>query len=235
MARRDKVREEARFARGEVGVDGQDTEVEERDEAEVEKEKAREQLLRGGTWLGRELLTWLLWKSDAGEALATHEKSPLTVLFVGRVLLRGLSGEVTELSAKGAMAPYSEQVRRALDQGLLVHSARLRFTLGERVWEGSLDAEFLDARSVKLPELLTEEDDDRLTERLELAEQLSAMVETLCSTFLSVRTSRSWSRQQVPAMKEWMQAAPGEAARAKSGGDAKGQLLQRAARVRAVP
>ena len=224
MGRREQAREEAAFLRGDVGVDGQSTHGEEtKGAAELERDKAREQFVRGRTWMGREFLTWLLWKSESGEALVAFEGTPLEVLFAGRVVLRGLHGEVSELSAKGPLAPYSEQVRRALDAGLLLHSARLRFSLGERSWEATLDAEFLDVRSAKLPELLTEEEDDRQAERLELADQLSRMIDALVRGFLEVRAAKSWSKQVVPAMKRWM-----------SGEERGTGLLERARRVKAT-
>lgn len=220
MGRREQAREEAAFLRGDVGVDGQATEQEQKDVAEVERDKAREQLLRGGTWLGREFLTWLLWRSEPGEALLTHEDHDLVALYVGRVILRGVHGEVVELAAKGTLAPYSTHVRRALADGLLVHTARLQLTHGERVWEATLDAEHLDIRSAKLPELLTEEEDDRLTERLDLVDQLSAMLDALVAEFIGQRKSRAWAKTIVPAMQEWMR---GEAAD-------KGSTLERARR-----
>lgn len=204
MGRREQAREEAAFMRGDVGVDGGATNEDERSPEEKEKDKAKGELLRGRTWLGREFLTWLLWKSEPGDALIEHDGEQVTALFVNRLVLRGLHGDVVELAAKGTMAPYSLQVRRALMDGLLVHGARIRFTAGERTWEASLDAEFLDIKSAKLPELLTEADDDRLTERLDLADQLSAMVDALVKSFLHVRASRAWGQKTVPAMKEWM-------------------------------
>jgi len=185
-------------------VDGQSTQVEERDEAEVEHDKAREEMLRGRTWLGREFLTWMLWRSESSEPLAQDDGEDITVLYVGRVTLRGLHGDVVELMAKGTLAPYSTQVRRALSAGLLVHTARVRFTAGERTWETTLDAEHLDIKSAKLPELLTEEEDDRVSERLDLAERLSSMVDKNLQAFLQVRASRRWSKETVPALKAWM-------------------------------
>jgi hypothetical protein len=204
MGRREQARAEAAFLRGDTGVDGAATEEEQRDEAEVERDKAREQLLRGRAYLGRELLTWMLWRSESGDALVDHEGSGLVVLYLGRVILRGINGDVTELSARGALAPYSEQVRHSLDRGLLVHQARLRLTHGEKVYEVTLDAEFLDIRAAKLPDLLSEEEDDKLMERLYLTEQLSGMVDALVQSFLAVRASRNWGKKVVPAMKSWM-------------------------------
>jgi hypothetical protein len=204
VAKREQARIEAAFMRGDVGVDGQATE-EQRDEAEVEKDKAREQLLRGRTYLGRELLSWLLWRSESGESLVEYEERPVTVLFTSKVVLKGVHEDVTEMTARGATAPYSSEVRHALDRGLLVHSARLCFTHGDRQYEATLDAEHLDVRSAKLPQLMTEEEDDTLQERLYLVEQLSGIVDALVEAFLAVRTSKRWRQKIVPAMKEWMQ------------------------------
>ena len=211
MARRDEAKAEAAFLRGDVGVDGAATEAEDRDAAEVERDRAREELLRGRTWLGRELLTWLLWRSEAGDPLAEVEGAGLVVLFTGRITLRGIAGDVTELTARGVDAPYAAQVRRALDAGLLVHQARLRFTHGEgdgeKVYEATLDAEHLAVRAAKLPELVADEEDDRVLERLFLAERLSRLVDALVAAFLAERAAPAWARRTVPALKRWM-AAP---------------------------
>ncbi|WP_224244549.1 hypothetical protein [Hyalangium gracile] len=222
MGKREQARQEAAFMRGEVGIDGAATE-EKQDEAEVERGKAREALLRGKAYLGREFLTWLLWRSEAGEPLVEFEKAGVVVLFLGRVVLKGVSGDVTELSARGAMAPYSEQVKHSLDRGLLVHQARLMLTHGEKVYETTLDAEFLDLRAAKLPQLMSEDEDSQLGERLYLVEQLSNIVHTLVEAFITVRAGRAWSKQVVPAMKEWMRGEEGTR---------KQTVLQRAANVR---
>lgn len=206
MSKRERARAEAAFLRGDVGVDGAAAGADDRDEAEVERDRAREQLLRGRTWLGREFLTWLLWRSESGDPLVEREGVGVVVLFTGRLVLRGIAGDVTELSARGALAPYAEQVRRALDAGLLVHGARLRLTHGEKTYEATVDAEFLDVRAAALPELLAEEEDDRTLERLYLAEQLTGMLDALLAAFLEVRAGATWTRKVVPAMKRWMAA-----------------------------
>ena len=206
MAKREQARAEAAFLRGDAGVDGVATGADERDAQELERDASREQFLRGRTWLGRELLTWLLWRSEAGEPLVEVDGEGVVVLFTGKILLRGLAGDVTELSARGAQAPYSAQVRSALDAGLLVHQARLRLTAGEQVYEVTLDAEFLDLKAARIPALLTEEEDDRLLERLELVARLGRLVDALVGAFLSARGARSWSGKTVPALQAWMRA-----------------------------
>jgi recombination associated protein RdgC len=205
VAKRDEARAEAAFLRGDTGLDGAATDVDQRDAAEVERGKAREQLLRGRTWLGRELLTWLLWRSEGGDPLAEVDGTGVVVLFTARVVLRGVAGDVTELGARGQEAPYAPEVRRALDAGLLVHQARLQLRHGEKEYFATLDAEFLDVRAAKLPELMAEEEDDRAAERLWLAGQLGRFVDALTAAFLEERHGRGWTKT-VAAMKKWMAA-----------------------------
>lgn len=199
MKNRRQAREETRFLRGDIGIDGQSTH-----EEETKEESPQAQLFRSRTWLGREFLTWLLWKSESTEELCTHEGHGVRVLFLDRVTLRGIKGEVSEITLKGKTSPYAEECRHALANGLLVHQARVKVSIQEREWEASLDAEHLDVRSAKIPQLMSEEDDARLTERLELAEKLSGLLHVLIEAFLEVRAVPAWRKKVVPQMQDWM-------------------------------
>jgi len=205
MAGREAARAEAAFLRGETGVDGAATEAA-KDKAEVERGKAREQFLRGKAWLGRECLTWLLYRSESAEPLLNLNKEPVSVLLADKLVLRGIAGDVIETSVRGATAPYSPLVRQALDRGLLVHQARLHLAHGERNYQVTLDAEYFDCKSAKLPELETDDKDDRLAERLRLADELSLLVRSLVESFLKLRASAKWAKEEVPALKKWMRA-----------------------------
>ncbi len=202
MAKRSAKGEEAAFARGEVGADGLAVE-EAKDAAQVEQDKAREQFLRGKAFLGRELLTWLLWRSDLGEPVLVVDGQPLVVAFATRLVLRGISGDVVETTVKGAMAPYSPLVRRSLLKGLLVHQARLRLMHGELPFEVGLDAETFDLKGAKLPEVSKGEADDMLHERLALVGQLGRLVEAIIEAFLQLRQGRRWAAE-VTEMRAWM-------------------------------
>jgi hypothetical protein len=207
MSGRASARAEARFMSGQSGVDGAATEQVERDPAVIEQAKANEALYRGGAWLGREALTWLLMKSESSEPLCQVDGLPLSVIFAGKVALRA-KGEVTDLTAKGVTAPYSRAVRFALKQQLLVHGARLHLTHGEQTFEVTLDAERFDLRSVKLPALLDEGDDgEELVERLELVGRVGKLVDALLGQFLKVRTSPAWKRVALPELEQWLSEA----------------------------
>ncbi|MEW5742504.1 MAG: hypothetical protein AB1938_26540 [Myxococcota bacterium] len=203
MGSRKAAQAEARFLRGETGVDGASGK-EELDPSEVEQAKAREALLRGRTWLGRECLTWLLWKSESTEPITRVDGLPLSAIFHGRLVLRAGAGDVTELSVKGVTSPYSPLVRSALNKGLLVHGARLQLDHGEQQYDVGVDAETFDVKGAKLPALIQEEEGERITERLELAGRLSHLLDALVRAFVAERTSRTWDSKTVPALKEWM-------------------------------
>jgi hypothetical protein len=197
-------RDEAKFMKGELGVDGQAV-ADERTPEEAELAKAQEALLRGRTWLGRECLTWLLWKSESTEPVVAVKGIPLTVVFNGKLTLRAGAGEVTETQVKGVAAPYAKLVKHAIAKGLLVHAAKVQLTWGEQVYDLQLDAEFFDIRSAKLPSLIQEEEGERLTERLELATRASTLVDALVEEFARLRASRSWDAKIVPGLLEWLE------------------------------
>lgn len=199
MARPD----EGAFLAGELGADGLPTEAA-RDEAELDRAKALEAMQRGRAWLGREFLTWLLVKSNEGAPICTYDGEDASVIFVGSVVLQGVAGEATELSAKGYQAAYAAVVRGALARGLLIQQARLRLMHDEKVYEVTLDAEHLSMRSVTIPKVLTEETDDQLLERLFLVDRAAGLVDALWAAFVEVRAEPEWLDREVPAMRAWI-------------------------------
>ena len=208
MNSRTAARAEARFMRGETGVDGSSGKVV-ADPAMVEQAKAKEALYRGRAWLGREALCWLLMKSESTEALCKVDKLSLRVVFTGKLLLRAGSGEVTEVAAKGVTAPYSAIIRFALQQGLLVHGARLQLTHAEQTFEVTLDAERFDVRAAKLPALLNEGDEgEELTERLELVSRLGRLIDAAIQEFIRVRVRPEWAKTVVPQLRAWFAERP---------------------------
>lgn len=206
MASKKQAQSEAKFLRGAAGVDGQATE-EKADPVEAEQAKAREALYRGRTWLGREALTWVLFRSNDTAPIATLEGEPITVLFNGRLTLRAASGDITEAAVKGVNAPYARLIRQAADLGLLVHSARLTLTWKERSYELTLDAEQFDVRAGKTPELMKEDEEEKVTERLDHVATLGRLIDAILERFMGLRTSPQWKKTVVPELKAWMRDA----------------------------
>jgi len=161
-------------------------------------------------FLGREFLTWLVWHAEAeGGTFAGEGDVPdFSIQFGGRLTLRAGDGVVSEMVLKGAAPGVSADVRYALAGGLAVKEAELQLLIAgdeERGYLFTLSAEYFDLKRVKIPALLTEEDDDRGDERLMLLSGLDAAVELAFRQFLAQRVAPTWARTVVPELRRWME------------------------------
>jgi hypothetical protein len=170
--------------------------------SEREKEETE---VQDNAFLGREFLTWLLWRADQGENDFTLEGDTFVVTFAGRIIFGGLAGDVSKGRLDGKSAAYSIEARAAIGAGRTIREAQLHFAVGEREWTCAL-TDALDLRSVKLPALLTEEEDDRFMERMTLLEELQRMVQAMYQAFLAERLApkKQWQKV-VNVMGQWAQ------------------------------
>lgn len=156
-------------------------------------------------FLGREFMIWLLWRADRGEATFTDDDGDFAIAFGTRTRMVGTSADVTDAVLKGRSPAYGVEVRAAIGAGRTVREAELRLTRGEeREFQFTLVAETLDLKSVKLPALLKDESDDRLSERLELLNELENCIKVAYLEFIKERTRPAWHRSVVPALREWL-------------------------------
>jgi hypothetical protein len=154
-------------------------------ETGISKEEAAEREQREDLmFLAREFLTWLVHHAevDGGEFKGDDEVAPFSILFGGKLTLRSPAGLVTDMVLKGPAPVGSPDLRYALAGGLAVKEADLRLEQEERVWTFGLAAEHFDLKRVKLPELLSEGDEERVDERMMLLAQLDAAVQTCLTT-----------------------------------------------------
>jgi hypothetical protein len=163
-------------------------------------------------FLGREFMTWLLWRVDRGEATFTDDEGELTVAFAGRARLGGVAGDVTDAVLKGRAPAHGVEARAAIGAGRTLREAELRVTRGDREYRFTLVAETLDLKAVKLPSRLRRPDadrnhgpeDERLAERMLLLEQLEKSIKTMYMDFVRERSRPVWGRSVVPALRAWV-------------------------------
>lgn len=157
-------------------------------------------------YLGREFLTWLVYHADVegGAFAGAGDVADFTVGFGGRITLRTPGGMVTDVTMKGPAPSLSADLRYALAGGLSVKEADLLLSQDERKYAFGLGSEYFDLKRVKLPALLTEEDDDRADERVALLGALDAALRVSFAHFLSLRAKPAWKRSVVPAIRAWL-------------------------------
>jgi len=55
-----------------------------------------------------------------------------------------------------------------------------------------------------LPSLLSEEDTERLHERIELLGEVDKMLKAAFADFMKLRLSTGWTQDELPKMREWL-------------------------------
>lgn len=172
--------------------------------------EVREETLDDLAYLAREFLTWLVFHADEGDGqfAGAGDVRPFAVQFGGKLTLRTTVGLVTDMSVKGSSPAISPDLRYALAGGLAVREADLRLVFDgdddERAYAFALAADGFDLKRVKIPALLTEEEDDRADERLALLGELDAALQHAYTHFVQLRSRPTWKRSVVPAMKAWL-------------------------------
>lgn len=174
------------------------------------KLRERDESLQDYAFLGREFLTWLLWRVERGEATfgvageRGDDGDAFTFGFAGRARLACLQGDVHDAVLKGPSPAMSIEARGGIGAGRTVREAELRLSRGQREWRFTLLADTFDLRGVKLPALLTEEEDDRFLERIALLEELDGLIRDAFAEFLRDRLRPVWTRSVIPALRDWV-------------------------------
>jgi hypothetical protein len=157
-------------------------------------------------FLGREFLTWLWYRLDLAQDDAPFEIDGVRVdlWFDTRVTLEA-PGEIKEQSVlKGETPTETDEARVALQSGKLLREARLRLVAGDKQWTFTLRGDDLSLQGLKVPGLLSREEDDQVHERLALMTEAEDLVDTLFARFLDVRLDDDAWRAEVPAIRAWV-------------------------------
>ncbi len=171
---------------------------------EIEQEDGPEDDVQDHAFLGRELLTWLVWRVAREDATFEDDNGEMTFAFGGRVRLVAAAGDVSDAVLKGRAPAQSIELMAGIGAGRTLREAELRVVRGEREFRFTLVAETLDLKGVKLPSVLKDESDDRLGDRMALLEELESCIHAAFQTFLRERTRPVWQRTIVPEIRAWL-------------------------------
>jgi hypothetical protein len=155
-------------------------------------------------YLGREFLTWLWYRSSRQNGIFEMTDGPLEVWFDAKLTLEA-QGDVKESNVVKAENPTeTSEAHAALLTGKLVSDARLRLVSGQKQWSVSVKGDSLGLSGIKIPALLSREDDDQLYERFMLIEELEDTIHGLYLQFMEIRTDDEAWRPEVQAIRGWV-------------------------------
>ncbi|MGM0555491.1 MAG: hypothetical protein ACQEVA_03840 [Myxococcota bacterium] len=162
-------------------------------------------LINSRRFLGSEFLMWLWFKSECYDGMfdvPNHDR--VEVVYDDRMTLEAYLAETERNMFRGGAPAYSPEARVALREGKRVQRAKLRVIKEGREWTFNIKAESLDLTSVKIPSLLSREEEEQFYERMYLVEELEEILDELFEEFLDVRLTYAWEEVMVPAMREWI-------------------------------
>ena len=156
-------------------------------------------LINSRRFLGSEFLMWLWFKSECYDGMfdiPNHDR--VEVVYDDRLTLEAYLAETERNMFRGGAPAYSPEPRVALREGKRVQRAKLRVIKEGREWTFNIKAESLDLTSVKIPSLLSREEEEQFYERMYLVEELEEILDELFREFLEVRLTYAWEEVMVP-------------------------------------
>ncbi len=162
-------------------------------------------LINSRTFLGSEFLMWLWFKAECFDGLfdvPNHER--VEVSFDDQLTLEAYLAETERNMFRGGAPAYSPEAKTALQEGKRVQAAKLRIVKEGREWTFKIKAETLGLTSVKIPSLLSKEEEEQFYERMYLIEELEEILDELYKEFLGIRLSQAWNSTMLPAIQKWV-------------------------------
>ncbi len=170
------------------------------------------QAIEGTRFVGEEFLIWLWFRSEEQDGLfKLADGTEMELYYDDRLTLEAPVSEAQQNNISGGAPSSSPEAREALRQGKRVTKAKLRLVSGGREWVATITAATLGLSGVKIPVVLSKEDDDQFYERMFLLEELDGLLRGLYQTFLTVRLQPGPWRVEVLGMRAWV--APTASAR----------------------
>lgn len=157
-------------------------------------------------FLGPEFLTWLWFRSEtcAGEFALDPAFGDFEVWFEDKLVVGAATVNAQENLFKGGHPAGSLEARTALRLGKFATEAKLRIVRGAQEWTFGLKAHDLCPTGIKIPGVLSKEDDEIFYERMFLVDALDTMLKGLFGLFLKVRLSPRWAEDELPTIQRWI-------------------------------
>ncbi|NUN14667.1 MAG: hypothetical protein HUU55_13635 [Myxococcales bacterium] len=149
-------------------------------------------------FLGKEYLTWLWYRSDSNQGRFQLEGSAyLEVWFDDKLVLDTAVEKVKEVnSIRGEAPTETAEAKAAIRMGKKVADARLRVIKDGREWMCNIKGEELALSGVKVPAVLSRDEDEQVLERLGLIEELEGVLDGLYAQFMNIRLdSEQWAAE----------------------------------------
>lgn len=146
------------------------------------------------THLAPEFMLWLWWRSerDNGAFALGGEIGDVEVWQDDRMVLASSAVNAQTDTFRGGHPATSAEAREALRLGKLPIQAKVGIVRASQRWDATIKAHDLALSGVKIPAVLSREDDTMLAERMALLGQICEVFDALLVEFIGERMARAW-------------------------------------------
>lgn len=155
------------------------------------------------SFLGGEFLMWLWYRVEREENTFTIGDNAIELHFDDQLILEVKLAEAEQTRLKGGAPAHSPEAYKALQYGKRILKARIRLSHNEREWLFMLNADNFAMSGIKVPAVMSEDNDDKLDERLYLIDELDRIWNGIYHAFLRVRLSKEWEKE-ADAIRTWI-------------------------------
>ena len=158
------------------------------------------------TSLGRDFLTYLCYRSDAGAGVVdVAENAQQFIVWIdGKIMLeddRGTPPNTVSYSGDGFSTTDLKQAIRA---GKKVKEARLRIDRGETICAFTLKADRFEISGLKIDMPRTNDPDERFFDRILNIEALNNILDDIFKQFLSDVSENRWREKGYQEFQKWL-------------------------------
>ncbi len=156
--------------------------------------------------LGPEFLLWLWWRSERDEGRFDLDKpvGRVSVWVDERLAFRRPSDQKVTAVLTGENPSTTPEARAALAGGKVVQDLRIGMKRDDREYTATLRGSGIDVAALKVPQVMSEKEDDAIADRMFLYEEFVLVLVGLFRAFAADRAGRDWSKVTLPAMRTWL-------------------------------
>ena len=160
--------------------------------------------LRRTQFLGREFLTWLLFKSYRNDGLIALGDDNVEVYFERAVTLDGDNPAREMATIKVDEPTQSEEVRLSLKLGKKVSRARISIVIEGKEYVTTIDSATLGLKSLRLPDVKDMDFAEIMEETANLTDAVEDVIQGLFVTFVKMRLDETEWSHEAEAISHWI-------------------------------
>jgi hypothetical protein len=156
------------------------------------------------SFLGREFLTWLWFKSETqNHKIKIKDIGEFQLFIDNKIILSSASGSVRENSLKGNSPAYAKEASAALSAGKMLSEAKFILQNQELNWSFSISAEDLSLRSIRLPNVSQDSSREHFVKRIAYMRLLTDIIDSLYKEYIDLRLTSAFKTEAI-LIQDWL-------------------------------